>query len=118
MAELKMMQDTILNEIKKPKKPNTKDTALEPHVKEKFSQVWAKLKSKGLKKEKFNENCMQVAEHIKKYLDKKYEEDCHHVIVGKDYGLFCMHEKSKFLYLQYDDKDLECKIEIITFTAG
>jgi len=48
-------------------------------------------------------NLIKVAGHLKKWLDDTYEPYWH-VIFGRNFGTYVVHEKSRFLYF-YIEKD-------------
>ena len=51
----------------------------------------------------FEEEGVQIAERVKKQFDEEWGPSWH-VVIGKNFGCYCTHESSTFVYFYYGDK--------------
>ena len=51
----------------------------------------------------FEEEGVQIAERVKKKFDEEWGVSWH-VVIGKNFGCYCTHESSTFVYFYYGDK--------------
>lgn len=71
------------------------------------------VSKKALEEHDFEENGVEIAQIVKKHMDKKWEPYWH-VFLGKSFGCYSVHERNRFVYFSFE----QSKISFLIYKAS